>query len=51
MQNNLNAQGIDLDEILKSVTSLTEEGLDEDILDVVVDGENGELVKVRIYVD
>lgn len=51
VQNNLNAQGIDLDEILKSVTSLTEEGLDEDILDVVVDGENGELVKVRIYVD
>ena len=51
IQNNLNAQGVDLDEILRSVSSLTDEGLDEDILDVVVDGEDGEMVKVRIYVE
>ena len=51
IQNNLKNQGIDLDEVLKTVLELTDEGLDEDILDVVVDGEDGELVKVRIYVD
>lgn len=46
----LDTQGIDLDAILSSIDMLVESGLDEDIVNIDADDENGG-AKVRIYVE
>lgn len=46
----LDENGVDLEQIFKDVENLTENGLDEDIVNIDV-GEDGDRAKVRVYVE
>lgn len=47
----LENHGVNLDEIFNAVDSLIESGLEDDIVNIDADGEDGETAKVRIYVE
>lgn len=51
VQSELAEQGVDLGEILNTVESLIENGMEDDIVNIDTGGEDGENAKVRIYVE
>jgi hypothetical protein len=51
VQSDLVDQGVDISEILNTVESLIENGLEDDIVNIDAGGEDGENAKVRIYVE
>jgi hypothetical protein len=51
VQTELSDQGVDLGEILSTVESLIENGMEDDIVNIDAGGVDGENAKVRIYVE
>ncbi|MCE5234432.1 MAG: hypothetical protein ABFC62_03265 [Clostridiaceae bacterium] len=47
----LKNDGVDIDEIIRQVVELSESGLDEDMINIDVNGGESEKAKVRIYVE